>query len=444
MATNEGLITSLLASDNAKLRASLVLIDEEGFEDWFEFSGAYNAMSFWIKSINENLRNMSMEQAAQAYNPTKWQIQAAINTTWSEIEVRKSYNGLLPITITGTTNATTFTVSADDASRLRRWVSLWSNRPINSNWSEVPTQQAFVESVSGTTITLMSPWIIGYATGDKLKIWSFSKKVWEAEPLSTVRRSDVIKETNYIQIDERHISFSWFADQNASAIYETREEWLGNIITRTLLTMKRGQCLAMYEGKKIQQATGVYHAWGLAAFTAAENNHYISWAASMQDVLSKLSSIILKVARSGVQQKNVIRECTTSFWQYMSNLPSYTNGLVMMAWEVTYSAINMTCREFIVGGVKIKIAPSSVMDLVHGEAKFARTVPLSHFELYSYMNQWVTANNNKVDFKKGINKALIRNLPKTTSDVDDIAIASNFSFIPNGFGEAIYSSIYIG
>lgn len=367
------------------------------------------------------------------------QLAAYESKNGSEISMFKRNIKIQPITVVTKASATVFTVSAGDALRIKAGLAL-SFVDTTAEWV---IQYAMVTDVTGTTITLASPWFTGFVVWSKFKLGAFSKTTWVADAISTGQDTQVEAQSNFIQIEERQINLVGFANRNRTLLRTDQSQWLDHQVSQELVNQKLGLISSFYTATKSNN-NNKPTAWGIADFIAAAHTHIIA-GGDARSCMLQLANVIAEQQRSGISNVKTIWVCTTSFYSqlaaYRYNLGDQTT--VTQGQNITYAGIKLETTPFSVCGYSAEFAVSSMLDYYYENQPICLAIPVSHVSQYVYTNTGIDVANDKASFEKGVNRVKMRRKAKETVDNDTIMLSTNFSWLGDGYLESIYKKVYM-
>jgi len=372
-----------------------------------------------LNKENLDFRSMSLKKVGQKSSPSE------------NGETIKRYDQDLKealATIGTATSATSFTVASAKG--------LVAGRQIyNQNTGEV----AVISQVAGTTITLYAPGFIDplYATGNKLFKGGFGKK-YGVEDGMTVTREDLILSENYMQIGERNID-SDLIENNKTYLFMDAKERTSMIFGDQSRSIMLEMATNFYIGKKAKQAdsgTYRYFTGGLEEFIPNGAKVNIK-GASNEDTKRKLRNELTKAYQSGISGINGANKllffCTTEFADTIDML--YEDKVVYVD---KLNSINVEIKQYSVGGKKLNIVVSNVLDTIMGGGAVGYLVPIDQAFLHVFPRTTVE------DSGKGLTrygKGIVLAKPRTVVEKKQLALRTMYSFMFQATNSGAYRKL---
>lgn len=347
-----------------------------------------------------------------------------------------------PIVFTTRTSDTVFNAaSAGIAATLQPWQTITYSP--TSGWG-IP-QSATVQSVSSATVTLVSPGITGYVSGDTFLPGSFAKATG-ANRSAGGFENELGEYTNFVQMDVRKVVFD-MDELNLDDLYkpETMDMVLNkfDIVTRSA---KFGALMSFYAGRKatfndpdgrVNYTVGWYF-----GFVTWANTNFIT-SGTRESRKKQLHQVVSKVKRSGLQNMKMVYLCTNKFKDELLNLYAGDTGLVIQpSSTLQFKGIDANFETYRVNGFSMDLGASSIMDEMFPNDAVAIPVSLNHTSIFSLPYIRVDGNLN-LDQK--FNQGQIWEAPVNGAAIDQTELYFGYawSWIFNQVGTDSMQYIYL-
>lgn len=373
-----------------------------------------------MKSLNEDnidFRSLKLKNVAQNTTITE----SGESIEWREEDLKEAY-----LTIATIASATSLTVTA-------------SGVAVGEILYEQTTKEtAVVVAVSGVTLTLDAP---GFATiasptnvGDKITRESFTKK-YGVDNGHNKARNALTPYTNYIQFVEYQIN-SDMIENNKTYLWTTNDERNKIIFGDQSKKIIRGCISDYYTGTKFKtNTTGDYQygAGGLNYFIPVGNMVNIKGAddkASRANLRTQLQKAY-QCGLSGVYGNNkMLFFCTTKWAAEIDGL--YEEKVV---YNDTLKSVNIQIKQYNVGGFKMNLVVSGLLDYHLGDVAVAYVVPIDYTFIHMLPRAAVDADGKATQM---MGRGIVYKKPQTTIEKSTIALATNYSFMFQGVGSGGY------
>lgn len=378
-----------------------------------------------MESLNQDnldFRNLKLKNVAQQSTITE----SGESIEWREEDMKEAY-----LTIVTVTSPTSIVVNTTGVA-------------VGEILYEQTTQEtAVVVAVNGTTITLDSP---GFATiasptnvGDKITRQSFTKK-YGVDNGNNKGRNDLTPYTNYIQFVEYQIA-SDLIENNKTYLRTTPDQRNQTIFGDQSRKIIKGAISDYYTGKKFKtNTTGDYQygAGGLNEFIPSgakiniKGSDYAATKANLRLQLQKAYQCGL----AGVYGNNkVLFFCTT---KWAADIDALYEDKVQ--YNDSLKGVNIQIATYNVGGFKMNMVVSGLLDYHLGDVSMAYVVPVDYTFMHMLPRAAVEADGKATQvFGRGI----VYKKPQTTIEKSTIALATNYSFMFQGVGSGAFRKLTI-
>ena len=374
-----------------------------------------------LNSNNLDFRNMKLKGVASKVSTTE----DGESVLWKEEDIKEAL-----VTVDTVTSATVFTC---DTTGLAVGEVLYN---------QTTKESALVVGVSGLQITLDSPGFLvanGFASGNKIVRANFSKK-YGVDHGHKVGRNQLSDYSNYIQFTEEQIDSDMIAN-NKNYLFVENDERNKTIFSDASRKIIKGIVSGFYVGKKFKtNTTGDYQygAGGLNEFIPAGAKVNIK-GVDAEATKANLRTQLQKAYQSGLEgiygANKLLAFCTTKFASEIDAL--YENKVI---YNDSLKSVNIQIKEYMVGGFKLNMVVSNVLDYDMGDIAMAYLVPIDYVFTYMLPRAAVQEDGKTTQM---VGRGIVYKKPQTTIEKSTIALATNFSFIFQGIGSGAYRRLII-
>lgn len=407
-------MATILDTTQAKLGVGLHLV-EYGYSEAPEISLLmYDLASLNVKDID--FRSLKLKGVAGRVSTSEtWE-----SVVWKEEDIKEAL-----LAVVTATSATSVVV---DTSGVIVWEVLYN---------QTSKETALVVGVSGTTLTLETPWFLtanGYAAGNKLVRTSFSKKYW-VDHGHTVGRNALVDYSNYVQFTEEQITSDMIAN-NKNYLFTTNDDRNKIIFSDASKKIIKGICSAFYTGKKFKTNTSGAYQYG-----AGWLNEFIPAGAKVNikgvDKDATKANLRLQLQRAyqsglkGIYGNNKLLGFCTTKWA--ADIDDLYESKVLYNDEL--KAINIQIKQYNVGWFKMNMVISNLLDYDMGDVSMMYLVPIDN--VFTFMLPRAAVNEDGKTSQM-VGRGIVYKKPQTTIEISTVALATNFSFVFEGIGSGAY------
>lgn len=309
-------------------------------------------------------------------------------------------------------------------------------------YNQTTKETALVVNVSGTTLTLEAPGFLtanGYIAGNKLVRTSFSKK-YGVDHGHKVGRNAISDYTNYIQFTEEQID-SDMINNNKNYLFVGNDEKNQIIFADASKKIIKGICSSFYTGKKFKtNTTGEYQygAGGLNEFIPAGAKINIKWV-DKDATKANLRLQLQRAYQSGLKgiygNNKLLGFCTT---KWAADIDDLYESKVLYNDEL--KSINIQIKQYNVGGFKMNMVVSNLLDYDMGDVSMMYLVPIDNVFTFMLPRAAINADGKTTQM---VGRGIVYKKPQSTIEKSTVALATNFSFIFEGIGSGAYRRLII-
>jgi len=360
-----------------------------------------------LNQDNLDFRSMKIKQVGNKVATTE----TGESIEWYEEDMREA-----DISVVTPTSATQFTASVSTV------------RPGEQLWNIDTNETALVESVAGTTVTLVAPGFTGsgYAAGNTLSRFGFSKKYGDNDNF-TATRNDLIQKTNYIQFTETKLDADLIENNKNYLFIKDANERAKMVFGDQSRKIMKNIAMGLFVGKAEKHNT-----WGFDRYTAGGLRDFVPASAKTnikgvdnEDTKRKLRNELTKAYQSGVPNirgtNKLLAFCTTQFADEIDRL--YESKVY---YQDKLKAIDVNITTYNVGGKKLNMVVSNLLDVLHPGKSICYLVPIDYTFIYMLPNG-ITADGGKAVENYG--KGVVYTKPVTTYEKKEIALFAQWSYM---------------
>lgn len=387
---------------------------------WYQENPLEVAIMMW------DLKMLSNDSISYNQPLKKIAKDSRLTQQWDRVNRDVEDRRRLSLSVATATSATSLDLSVAPAN-LIPWTTLYN---------KATGETAFVETVTGTTVTLAAPWFIdpAYQAWNVLQDLSYSKP-YGIDAWKTAIRNDYNEYSNFMQFSEYQVQNDLIDSNKTYLNYESNDERQKEKISDAARDMMLDVMGSFYFGK---QGTNVvwwnthYLAWGLEEFTQAGGKVVLPQgnpAQARSSVIRQLRLAYSSGIKNIYKKWNLVLVCNSLMREYLTlafswddityneKFSKYDNNLGTMVESVKFNGYTLTH------------AVSTYLDFIESERPLWFLLPIQEAAMFCLPNiAWTEEKGNRL---KKFNTAVYYKKPRTIVEKETDAMFMNYSFLFN-------------